>query len=173
MRTLSNGVITLRRPTSDDAQELAAVVRASLPELEPWMPWATRRYDEAAARAWIADPSDYAFIIVDGDESIIGTCGLNAFDEQNRRANLGYWIRTGRTGHGLATAATTLLAAHALEDLKMVRLEIIVAVGNEASRRVAERAGAAYEGILRSRYQMHGRTLDAHSYAITAVPAPT
>ena len=83
MRILSNGVITLRRPRSEDAADIAAAVQASLPELEPWMPWATSRYDEAAALQWMANPSEYAFTIIDVDGSIVGICGLNAIDELN------------------------------------------------------------------------------------------
>ena len=170
MRILSNGVITLRRPTSEDAADIAAAVQASLPELEPWMPWATSRYDEAAALQWMANPSVYAFAIIDVYGSIVGICGLNAIDELNKRANLGYWLRADCTGRGLATAAATLLTTHALEDLTMVRLEIIMAVDNHASRRVAERVGATHEGVLGNRLLLHGQVHDAHSFAITAKP---
>ncbi len=168
MTVLSNGVITLRRPTAEDAAEMAAAVQESLAELEPWMPWASSRYDEAAAREWIANQSEYAFVIIDTDGAVVGTCGLNAIDEMNKRANLGYWLRTDCTGRGLATAATRLLATHALEDLEFLRLEISMSIDNHASRGVAERAGAAYEGVLRSRLLLHGQIHDAHSFAITA-----
>jgi len=173
MTILTNGVITLRPPTSADAGDIASIVQASLPELEPWMPWATTQYDEAAAREWIANAGKYAFLIIDTDGPhtggpVVGICGLNAIDEMNKRANLGFWLHTAHTGRGLATMATILLATHALEDLELLRLEVVMAVDNHASRRVAERAGAVYEAILRHRLVLNGEVHDAHSFAITA-----
>ncbi len=50
---LTDGNVTLRTPTDDDATAVAAAVRDSLQTLSPWMPWATEGYDESAARAWI------------------------------------------------------------------------------------------------------------------------
>ena len=42
---------------------------------------------------------------------------------------------------------------------------MLIAVGNVASRRVAEKAGAVYEGTMRSRLQVHGTRHDAAMYA--------
>jgi ribosomal-protein-serine acetyltransferase len=44
-----------------------------------------------------------------------------------------------------------LAARFGFEELKLRRIEIVVAVGNEASQRVAEKAGAKREGVLRNR----------------------
>jgi RimJ/RimL family protein N-acetyltransferase len=63
-------------------------------------------------------------------------------------AHVGYWVRTGQTGQGIATAAVRLIARFGFEDLGLQRLELLVAVENLASRRVAEKAGARFEGIL-------------------------
>ena len=46
-----------------------------------------------------------------------------------------------------------------------MRIEVLVAVGNVASRRVAEKSGAVYEGTLRSRLLVHGTRHDAAMYA--------
>ena len=165
MATLTDGWITLRPPELDDAAIVAENVQLSLRELEPWMPWASAAYDEASARTWIEQPGEHPFVIVDADGRIAGTCGLNHVDELNRRANLGYWLRSDRTGRGFATAATRLLVAYGIETLRLQRLEIVMSVHNHASRRVAERAGATHEGVLRSRLLLHGIAHDAHSYS--------
>lgn len=170
---LTDGRIVLRTPTEDDAAPVAAAVQSSLAELRPWMPWATEDYDEVGARQWIngeIEPGALALVILDEDNRIVGTTGLNHFDEPNRRANLGYWIRTDATGRGYATAATRLVAAHGLAARRLERIEIIMSVENEASRRVAERAGALYEGVLRARLRLEDRQHDVHSYAILANP---
>ena len=164
---LTDGNVTLRTPTDDDAPAVAEAVRASLDRLAPWMPWATEGYDEAAALQWIRrelEPKAVNLVVVDGDGRIVGSTGLNQLDEHNRRANLGYWLRADATGRGLATAATRLVAAHGLNDLGLHRIEVIMSVENEPSRRVAERAGAVYEGVQRGRLLLHGRFHDVHCF---------
>ena len=158
-----------------DVDALVASVGRSLAELDPWMPWATADYDRSVGMKWITgglDAKAHSFVILDTDDSFAGTCGLNGIDELNRSANLGYWVDTGHTGRGLATAATRLLAAHALRRLDLHRLEIVMAVGNLASRRVAERAGAVYEGLLRNRLLLHGVHHDAHSFSLIPSDIP-
>ena len=55
---------------------------------------------------------------------------------------------TGQTGQGIATAAVRLIARFGFEDLGLQRLELLVAADNLASRRVAEKVGARFEGVL-------------------------
>ena len=167
---LSNDVCTLRPPVESDAVELVECVARSLPELAPWMPWASAAYDVPAALSWITgetEPDMHRFLIID-DGAIAGTCGLDDIDPRNKRANLGYWRRSDRPRRGLATSAARLLAAHGLRDLGFHRIEISMAVENEASRRVAERVGATFEGTMRGRLLLQGRYHDAHLFSIVA-----
>jgi RimJ/RimL family protein N-acetyltransferase len=166
---LTDGIIRLRSPVDGDATALNAAVLASLPELAPFMPWATAAHDQAAARSWIRgehEPDEVRYLIVGEDGEVAGGCGLNRFDQVNGRANLGYWLRTDRTGRGWATRATVLLARHGLTRLGLERVEILMSVENQASRRVAERAGAVFEGTLRHRILLHGVYHDAHLYSM-------
>jgi RimJ/RimL family protein N-acetyltransferase len=166
---LTDGTITLRSPIEDDLPALADAVRSSLAELSPFMPWAAGEYDERDTLAWIRGEhgqEERSFVIVDPSGVIVGSCGLNQFSEINRFANLGYWVRTSCTGKGYATRATRLLARHGLIDLELARIEITMSIENEASRRVAERAGARHEGIMRSRLLLHGRQHDAHLFSL-------
>ncbi len=166
---LTDGVITLRPPNDADAPALVAAVGSSLGELTPFMPWATPAYDEAAALGWIRgehEPDALQYLIVGDDGEVAGGCGLNLFNEFNRYANLGYWLRSDRTGRGWATRAVVLLARHGLTAVGLERVEIMMSVENEPSRRVAERAGASFEGTMRHRLLLHGRYHDAHLYSI-------
>jgi ribosomal-protein-serine acetyltransferase len=167
--TLTDGVVTLRPPVDTDAAPMAAAVRASAAELMPFMPWATADYEEDAALGWIRgdhDPDELRYVIVGDDGELAGGCGLNLFNTVNRFANLGYWLRSDRTGRGWATRATRLLACHGLTGVGLERIEILMAVENERSRRVAERAGAVFEGTLRHRLLLHDRYHDAYLFSI-------
>jgi RimJ/RimL family protein N-acetyltransferase len=168
---LTDGVVTMRAPVDDDALEVARAVRESLTALQPWMPWATSDYDAGTARTWIAESrerEEHPFLLLDASGALVGTCGLNHVDPLNRVANLGYWLRTGHTGRGYATRATRLTARYGHEQAALHRLEIYASVRNVASCRVAERAGARFEGVLRGRLLLHGEHHDARMYSLVS-----
>jgi len=89
----------------------------------------------------------YDFAIVSNGR-FAGGCGINHINAQDRVANLGYWIRTSCTGQGIATSAVKLLVAWAFANTGLNRIEIVVAVDNHRSQRVAERVGAHQDAIL-------------------------
>jgi RimJ/RimL family protein N-acetyltransferase len=96
---------------------------------------------------------------------------LNQIDEAHRTANLGYWVRTSAAGQGVTSQAVRLLAEWAFANTNLERLEIVAAVGNVRSQRVAEKADALREGLLRSRLYLHGQPHDAVVYSIIRTPA--
>ena len=81
-------------------------------------------------------------------------------------ANLGYWVRTNSVGRGVATSATRLAARFGFEELGLHRIEIVAAVENIASQRVAEKAGALREGLLRKRLLIRGESQDAVLFSL-------
>jgi ribosomal-protein-serine acetyltransferase len=100
------------------------------------------------------------------DGSLLGGCSINNIDQQNRTANLGYWVRSSRTGQGIAPAATLLLAGWGFKELHLNRIEIKTATGNIRSQRVAEKVGAKREGIMRDRFFLYGQAYDAILYSL-------
>jgi len=157
--TLSDDVISLRPFQMSDTDELTEAVRESIPELKPWMSWCHDDYSEDDTRNWIkslpsgwVEGTQFNFAITDiQDGRLLGGCGLNHINPTYRFANLGYWVRTSRTREGIASRAVRLIASFAFEQVKLVRVEIVVAVGNSPSLRVAGKVGARREGILRNR----------------------
>jgi RimJ/RimL family protein N-acetyltransferase len=167
------GICSLRAYEAADAAALWEAARESVAEVSAWLPWCHARYSMADAAAWIqaraplaADGREHAFAIVDARGRLLGGCGINQINRIHRFGNLGYWVRTSATGRGVATEAVRQLAELAWRDTDLVRLEIVCAVGNERSQRVAERAGAVREGVLRSRLLLHGRPVDAVMYGL-------
>ncbi len=170
--------ISLRAYLPTDAQALYEAARESVAEMHRWLPWCRPDYtlDEAVAwassRAGLADAGqEYAFAIVGAEGRFLGGCGLNQVSPVHRFANLGYWVRTSETGRGVATEAVRQLAQFAFQNTDLIRLEIVCAVGNERSQRVAERAGAQREGLLRQRLLLHGRAVDAVMYSLVRPPS--
>ncbi len=171
---ISDGKLVLRPYCSRDIPELYKAIRESLVELSPWLPFAHKDYSEKETHDWIKRrPKDwkkgisYEFSILDTESGmIIGGCGLNGVDSINRRANLGYWVRTSHLGQGVASNATRLLAKWGFETLKLKRIEILVDTRNQRSLRVAERVGAKKEGILRNRLTLYDNAYDAVMHSL-------
>lgn len=164
---------SLRPYTPEDAQALWEAARESVGEVHPWLPWCHPQYSLAEAQEWIrsrpalaAEGREYAFAIVGTGGRFLGGCGLNQINPIHRFGNLGYWVRTSATRQGVATEAVRQAAEFAIRNTDLVRLEIVCAVGNAASQRVAERAGAVREGILRRRLLFHGQSVDAVMYSL-------
>lgn len=166
--TSSDTQVVLRPYRLTDIDALVEAVLESVDTLSPWMPWCHPNYSRSDAEAWVntraaawTQAEDYSFLITDPlSGRMLGAAGLNHISREYNMANLGYWIRRSARGQGLAPAATRLLARFGLERLHLNRIEIIVAVGNAASQRVAEKAGAYREGLLRSRLTIHSKPHD-------------
>src|SRR4030042_838559 len=130
---LTDGRIVLRPNRKEYIEATYTAIRESLADLSPWLPFAHKDYSIRETRDWIKKrPGEwkkgtgYDFAIFDAsDGSYLGGCGLNRVEKENRRANLGYWVRTSRMGEGVAPAATRLLAKWGFEALKVLRNAIL------------------------------------------------
>jgi RimJ/RimL family protein N-acetyltransferase len=156
-----------------DADAVMESVRESSREIFPWLPWCHPEYSRSDAEQWLqgqfeawAERREFGFSIVEEDGTFLGACAINQINWAHRFGNIGYWVRTGATRRGVATAAVARLVEFARTETDLVRLEIVVAVGNTASARVAVKSGAVLEGTLRSRLFMHGKPHDALMHAI-------
>ena len=156
-----------------DVADLYEAARESIPEVHPWLPWCHPGYATEDARYWIehqiaafAAGAEHEFVILSPSGRYAGGCGLNLIVPEQRCGNLGYWVRSSEVGGGLAASAVRLVARWAFENTELERLEIVVAVGNLRSLRVAEKVGAVREGVLRRRLRLHGAHHDAVLFSL-------
>jgi RimJ/RimL family protein N-acetyltransferase len=138
------------------------------------MPWCHEGYSIDEARTWVESRAEaweagteYDFTIIEvSNGDYLGWCGLNNIYNTNQIVNLGYWVRTSRTNLGVATNAARLIAKLGFKNFELNRIEILVAVDNKQSQRVAEKAGATREGILRNRIIIHDKVIDAVMFSL-------
>lgn len=169
-----DGRVGIRPYRQADIPRLFEAVRQSINELSLWLAWCTPAYSIEESRKFVTsrqtdwDQGDhYSFVIEDQEtKQFLGGTGLNFVNPVHNFANLGYWVRTSATGRGVASAAVRLVARFGLQELRFSRLEILAAVGNVASQRVADKAGARREGVLRKRLQLRGQALDAVLFSL-------
>jgi len=77
---------------------------------------------------------------------------------------LGYWLLSTARGRGLASRAVGLVVGWALAEPAVAELEALVEPWNEASIRVAERAGFTRDRLLRAEISVAGREADVVRY---------
>ncbi|HSP63521.1 MAG TPA: GNAT family protein, partial [Pyrinomonadaceae bacterium] len=139
-----------------------------------WLPWCHKDYSLQESREFVTsraqaaqDDEWYSFATFEKDSGrFLGGVGLNFFNRVHQVANLGYWVRTSAAGRGVATQAARLVARFGFEQLGLHRIEILAAVDNIASQRVAEKVGAVREGVLRKRLLINGESQDAVMFSV-------
>ena len=168
--------IRLRRFSPEDAVALYEAANESLAEIRPWMRWFEGTFSLADSREWIArgerrwtQQEAFNFAIVTADTGrLLGSCWISHIFFKHKYGNIGYWVRSSCAGKGIAVVATALLARFGFAELQLHRLEIMVAVGNRRSERVAEKLGACREGVLRERLHLQGAACDATMFSLLA-----
>ncbi|WP_327238826.1 GNAT family N-acetyltransferase [Streptomyces sp. NBC_01317] len=78
----------------------------------------------------------------------------------NGAAEIGFWTDPAARGHGVATTAVGAVCGWAFRTLGLGVVEWRSEVGNEAARRVAEKAGFQVEATLRRRLVRRGERVD-------------
>jgi RimJ/RimL family protein N-acetyltransferase len=151
--------LVLRCWEPSDARRLKDAVDSSLDELRPWMPWARSEPQDVSEKVALLRRfrgqfdlgTDFTFGMFDtGEKDVIGGTGLH----KRRGADaleIGYWIRTGHTGRGLATESSAALTRVAFELCEVDRVEIRVDPANALSLPVPRKLGYTEEGMLRRR----------------------
>jgi ribosomal-protein-serine acetyltransferase len=171
------GAYSVRLYQQRDAEEMHVAALESVAEVYPWMVWCHSHSSLDEARQWVAVQEKlakqgvaYEFAIFGKGGRFLGGCGINQISTANRFANLGYWVRTSAMGRGVAPAAVRLVAEYAFRETDLIRLEIVCAVANTRSQRVAEKVGATREGVLRSRVMLPTGPSDAVMYSLVQPP---
>ncbi len=100
-----------------------------------------REYSKGRHREWA--------LVCRENNKMIGTCGFTRIDEENKIAELGYVLNPSYWGQGYACEAAEMLISIAFDYLGMQRVEIRYMEENQASRRVGEKCGMTFEGVLR------------------------
>ncbi|MGJ5750357.1 RimJ/RimL family protein N-acetyltransferase [Streptomyces puniciscabiei] len=121
--------------------------------------WHIRAADsEEEVAGWITqwrssweEEREAQWAVVDADtDALLGRVALRQILLADGCAEVAYWTVARARGRGVAVRATTPLSRWAFEEVGLHRLELSHATANEASCRVAAKAGFAAEGTRRS-----------------------
>ena len=166
--------LRLRVPRRGDLGELDLAIQETLDELQRWLPWARPGHTRADSRRYLGSVraarhrrAGYEFAITDlASQAMLGMVSLHRIDWIRRSAGIGYWVRRSAWGKGIATEAATAVLELGLRHCGLNRVEVHVALGNQASQRVAEKLGLEREGIARGIEFVNGEYLDHVQFAM-------
>ena len=127
-------------------------------------------YTLPAAQWWVtttpaAEPETQFAIEVDGEAG--GGVGLFLQEDVARfSAEIGYWLGEAYWGRGIMTAVVRRFTDYAFATFNLNRVYANVFAWNEASIRVLEKAGYAFEGRQRAATVKDGQVIDNLMYAV-------
>jgi RimJ/RimL family protein N-acetyltransferase len=127
----------------------------------PYEPADAEFYVEDHAPGLWARGTGATFAIADGDDRYAGGVDLRIEPWDENSAEIGFMVAPWARGSGYASAAVRTVCAWGFAALGLERIGWRAYVGNEASRRVAEKAGFTVEGVGRGVCVQRGQRRDA------------
>jgi RimJ/RimL family protein N-acetyltransferase len=170
--TIVTSRLVLRRPTLGDAEAIFTGY-AGDSEVTRYMSWGThpsientRGFLEFAMREWIE--GGVGAYLIERDGVVIGSTGLHP--RARHCAVTGYILERNAWGHGYATEACRRMIELG-QELGFERVEAQCHASHTPSARVLEKAGMAFEGVLRKHSifpNLSEQAQDVRSYAWTS-----
>lgn len=178
--TLATPRLSVRPLVAEDAPAVAEVFRDK--QTRRWLPmpsdpsdvadpvdpveidagvWCTSLADERRA----SGAGDHYGVIRREDDALVGCLWTKHTDWVSRITEVAYAVAPAARGFGLAAEALDGLSIALLQH-GFQRVEVRVAPGNTASRRVAEKAGFTYEGLLRNAGHVHSGRVDLEVWSL-------
>ena len=114
----------------------------------PYLPEHAQSFTEQLVPDGWASGSMFSFGVFLPEGELVGMLSLTM--RSLSAAEIGFWGAKEHRGNGYVTEAARAASRWAFTRLSVDRVEWRAEVGNKPSRAVAERAGFAFEGVLRS-----------------------
>lgn len=112
-------------------------------------------------------PNFGRLLIVDDKDGILGIIHYFTTTPYFSALEIGYLLFDGKNrGKGIMAEALVLFTRHLFRTKNINRLELRIMHGNQASVRVAEKAGYIFEGTARKCSRFDGGYADMHVYSI-------
>jgi RimJ/RimL family protein N-acetyltransferase len=168
------GELLLRTPIPSDAPAL--IVECQDPEIPRWTT-VPSPFGQTEADSFINREIDRVavndlrrnYLIFRNETELVGMVGLVRVRPEDEAGEVGWWMAAHARGQGILHRSLQAVLRLVLEA-GYQRVDAEILVGNNASQRVAERAGFAHEGVLRS-IGNHGcgenlKRIDVHVYSL-------
>jgi RimJ/RimL family protein N-acetyltransferase len=169
---LTDGVVLLRPWRDSDVPQMVEACKD--PEIPMWTA-VQDPYTTADAEAWVrgelaageppGDRVSFAVASPEDDERLLAAMSIQRIF-RGKTGEIGYWTAPWARGQGVMTRAVRLLATWSFGEFELRRIELIIAVENTGSNRVAEKAGFTNEGVLRQYRENKGIWRDHYMWSV-------
>ncbi|ASW56336.1 GNAT family N-acetyltransferase [Plantactinospora sp. KBS50] len=171
--TVSTPRAHVRPLTGHDADAVAEVFGDKLtlrwlPLPQPGTVDAVRWCTEAAQERRDSGSGDHYGVVRREDDRLVGCLWTKRTDWACRVTEVSYAIAPEARGFGLAAEAVDAAAIALILEHGFHRVEVRVAPGNTPARRVVEKAGFSYEGLLRNAGYVQGGRVDLEVWSFVA-----
>lgn len=170
-----SGRLVLRPTLMGDAQHICEAVQGSLEKLRAFMPWSHAPQSPVSQleRLRSNEASYYAGSeMVMGlfrEQSMLAMVGLHPRIPLNPTGlEVGYWAPTVHSGRGWTTLAVQIAVLYGMDKLGSERIQVMCDEANLASRRVIEKCGFAFEGMMANVVQSVSAEIVQNGYVGTA-----
>jgi RimJ/RimL family protein N-acetyltransferase len=158
--------LILRAPQPEDAAAVAALINDR--RIAENLARVPHPYTLADAKAFIAAAparEETSFLVTLHDGALIGGCGIGRLRSDG--PEIGYWYGVRYWGRGYATEAARALLDHAFGELGYDLLHAGARVTNPASRRVLEKCGYEWTGVVLQRSRALGASVPCDRFRLT------
>lgn len=151
---ITAGSYYLRPPRFSDAPQICKIVRDKTILQNTNIPYPVTLAKE---REFVRDmqvkarnQTDFVWMITDSKtKKIIGAIGLHQIHQQNKNAEIGYWLAKKYRGQGIMSAVARKILDLAFKKIKLHKVYLRVFADNPSSVKVAEKLGFQQEGYHR------------------------
>jgi RimJ/RimL family protein N-acetyltransferase len=172
--TVATPRLHVRQLTAEDAPAVAEIFGEK--STQRWLA-VPEEHGPIDGRAWCTEMAaerrdsgdgDHYGIVRREDHDLIGCLWTKRTDWVAHATEVCYAVAPAARGFGVAAEAVDALAFALILEHGFQRVEVRVAPGNVGSRRVAEKAGFAYEGLLRNAGYVHSGRVDLEVWSLVA-----
>ena len=164
--------ILLERIQTRDAATIFYAIDQNRDHLRAWLPFVDSTKEVKNTEAFIqtvvshrdATANEVYTIWFKGE--FAGLIDFHNTDKVNEKTEIGYWLISNMTGHGIINQSCQVLIGLAFEKMGMNRITIRCATGNSPSEKIARRLGFRYEGIERCGERYHDQFFDLKVFSL-------
>jgi len=155
-----------------DAREMFSLIDKNRTYLRRWLPFIDVTTAVADSEAYLSSVEEQAernpVFVIRFYGKLVGLVGFKDTDYDNLRTEIGYWLAENFQHKGIMTSCVRTLVDFAFNDMGMHRIQIRVAEGNTASRRIPLRLGFQKEGVERDGEMLEpGRFVNLETFSLT------
>jgi ribosomal-protein-alanine N-acetyltransferase len=171
--TVATPRLLVRPLTAEDAKHVTEIFEDRL--VHRWLPVAeddSTMFDgyewctELAIERRDSGAGDHYGIVRKEDGRFVGCLWTKNTDWLSRSTEIACAVAPEARGYGVAPEAVDVLALAILLEHRFQRIELRVAPGNIGCRRVAEKAGFTYEGLLRNAGHLRSGRIDLEMWSL-------